>query len=188
MTPCGHFGCFRCLLVSMASNCQCPVCTKTLPSPSLCRSALMNRLLKDRVSRMSARDQQCYFRRFFRDAEWNQRRKVKAPAMGSLVDLQVRGVWMQGRIKKFFRRANNRSFVAISLSSEVENELILPLKSLRVAPQGFFTAPKYRDYDPTGTVPVATKGTKVLSEQNSNQAITRRQRSCSFTLLNGLAI
>lgn len=143
----------------------------------------MNRLLKDRVSRMGGKDQQSYFRRFFRDAAWNQQRKVAAPHPGSAIDVQAQGVWSVGSVKKVIGRPKNRFLVAVSVDLEMEKEVILPAKSLRLATPGFFTTQKYREVDPSGTAPEAQRAERIFSETTSEHPLPRRRRSCSFTLL-----
>lgn len=139
LTPCGHFGCFRCLFVALASSQGCPACGVRLAGPNFCRSGLMNRMLKERVAKMSIRDQSAYFRRFFRDAAWNQRRKVINPTKGCPVDISdASGEWRPGYVIDIYYRAG-KTYLLLTPKEFCENPPVLALTSLRLAKRGMAT-------------------------------------------------
>ena len=136
LTPCGHFGCFRCLFTYVTTIKQCPVCAIDIIVSTLCRSTLMNQLLKDQVSLMSARSQSAYFRRFLLDAAWNQRRKVSNPCIGCPVDVaDLSGDWRPAFVIGIHNQGS-KTYLMVKSKQFDQNPLILPTSSLRLATRG----------------------------------------------------
>ena len=162
-------------------NRECPVCTKSLRGTKFLKSAIMNKKIKQCVAQMSPGAQAAYFRRFFRDAAWNDRRKPQTFKEGTQIDtFDSIGEWRPSIIMGTYRRSDGRVFVMVKTLEGPEPELLLPVSTLRIARRGFMTLAHCDIQNQANTPSGTVRQARLNSEPTPLVAPIDRRRSLTY--------